>query len=433
MAKQKLIFHYRMKYKKTTLKNGLRIITVPMKEAKAVTVMTLVSAGSDYETKDINGLSHFLEHMCFQGTKNRPNTGDISRELDALGAQSNAFTSKEYTGYWAKAQKKHLPKLIDIVGDIYQNSIFDEDAMRREKGVVVEEMKMYEDLPQVKAPEVFEELLYGDQPAGWPVIGKEEVVKAITKEKLLDYRKKHYVAKGTVVVISGGFDEIKTIEMVKKAFESISKSKKEKQVITKESQEKPEIKIHYKETDQAHIVLGFRSENLKFKDNHKIGLLETILGQGMSSRLFKRMRDDLGICYYVRASNESYLDRGHFTISSGVSKDRIKEGIEAILAELGKIKEEIVSKEELDKAKEFKVGNMYLSLETSDSFADFYSIQELMNLKVKTPEEKAKKIQSVTAKDIQNMAKKLFVNQNLNLAIVGPYKDTKEFVDILSV
>ncbi len=420
-----------MNYKKTTLKNGLRIITVPLKDAKAVTVMTLVSAGSDYETKDINGLSHFLEHMCFQGTKNRPNTGDISRELDALGAQSNAFTSKEYTGYWAKAQKKHLPKLVDIVSDIYLNSIFDEKAMEREKGVVVEEMKMYEDLPQVKAPEVFEELLYGDQPAGWGVIGLEAVVRAITKEKLLDYRGKHYVAKGTIVVISGSFNEAQTIKMVSEAFKDVPTSKKEKQVVTKESQDTPQVKIHYKETDQAHIVVGFRSEKLKFKDNHKISLLETILGQGMSSRLFKRLRDDLGICYYVRASNETYLDRGHFSISSGISKDRVKEGIKAILEEVKKIKDEIVSPEELNKAKEFKTGNMYLSLETSDSYADFYSLQELMGLKVRTPEEKAKRIQSVTAKDVQKMANKLFVGENLNLAIVGPYKEKSEFEEIL--
>lgn len=422
-----------MQYKKTTLKNGLRIITVPMKEAKAVTVMTLVSAGSDYEQKEINGLSHFLEHMCFQGTVNRPKTGEISRELDALGAQSNAFTSKEYTGYWAKAQKKHLAKLIDIVSDIYLNSIFDKDAMEREKGVVIEEMKMYEDLPQVKVGEVFEELLYGDQPAGWPVIGLEKVVRDITKEKLLDYRKKHYVARGTIVVISGNFKEKETIKMASLAFEKIASSKKEKKVKTLESQNEPKIKIQYKETDQAHIVVGFRSENLKYKDNHKISLLTTILGQGMSSRLFKRLRDDLGICYYVRASNDSFLDRGHFSIASGVSKERVNEALDAILEELRKIKEEAVSKEELVKAKEFKIGNMYLSLETSDAFADFYSFQELLDLPIKTPEEKAKKIQSVSAKDIQNMAKKFFVNKNLNLAVIGPYKDEEIFKKTLSI
>lgn len=422
-----------MQYKKTTLKNGLRVLTVPMKDAKAVTVMALVSAGSDYEEKEISGLSHFLEHMCFQGTTNRPETGQISRELDTLGAQSNAFTSKEYTGYWAKAQKKHLGRLVEIVSDIYLNSIFNEEAMQREKGVVIEEMKMYEDLPQVKSGEVFEELLYGDQPAGRSIIGSEEVVKNLTRERLIEYRKKHYVAKGTLVVISGNFSQSEAIKMVSKAFEKISNSKKEKKGKTIESQENPQIKIQYKETDQAHIVLGFRSKDLKYKDNHKLGLLTTILGQGMSSRLFKRLRDDLGICYYVRASNETYLDRGHFSVSSGVSKNRVGEAISAILEELKKMKEEFVSKEELAKAKELKIGNMYLSLETSDAFADFYAFQELLGIKIKTPEEKAKKILSVTSKDVQKEALKFFVKKNLNLAIVGPYKDAGEFEKLLSI
>ena len=419
-----------MKYFKDKTKSGLRVISVPMNNTKAVTVMVLVSAGSDYESKSENGISHFLEHMCFQGTERRPNTGDISRELDALGAQSNAFTSKEYTGYWAKAQEKHLPKLVDIVSDIYLNSVFNEDAMKREKGVVIEEMKMYEDLPQHKVGEVFEELLYGDQPAGWPIIGNEQNVKNITREKLIEYRKKHYVAKGTIVVVSGKINRPKALKLVEKAFEKISKEKKGGRSKTSESQKKPSIKIRYKDTDQAHIVLGFRANPLGHKDNHKIGMLETVLGQGMSSRLFRRLRDDLGICYYVRASHDSYLDRGYFSISSGVAKDRVKEALKAIFEELKNIKKELVSKEELLKAKEFKVGNMYLSLETSDSYADFYSFQELMGLPIRTPQEKAKKVEQVSAKDIQKMAENLFTDENLNLAIIGPYKDEKEFSDI---
>lgn len=419
---------------KTTLKNGLRVITVPLKNTETVTAMVLVSAGSDYETKEINGLSHFLEHMCFQGTTKRPNTGDVSRELDELGAQSNAFTSKEYTGYWAKAHSKNLPKLIDIISDIYQNPIFTEDAIKREKGVVIEEMKMYEDLPQAKVGEVFEELLYGiDQPAGWPIIGRENIVRNLTQKDLIDYRTKHYVAKGTVVVVAGKLNESKTVKMITDAFKDISKAKKDKKIKTKELQKVPQIKIHYKETDQAHIIIGFRAFPLGHKDLHKVGMLESVLGHGMSSRLFRKMRDELGLCYYVKAGHDAALDRGYFGIASGVAKDRVKEAIVAILAECRKISEELVGDTELKKAKELRTSGLYLGLETSDQYADFYAFPELLNQKIRTPEEKVKRIESVKSKDIMQVAKEIFKNEGMNLAIVGPYKDAKEFEEVFKI
>lgn len=422
-----------MKYKKTTLKNGLRVITVPMKGTETVTAMVLVAAGSDYETKDINGISHFLEHMCFQGTEKRPNTGDVSRELDELGAQSNAFTSKEYTGYWAKAHSKHLPKLVDIISDIYQNPVFNRDAMEREKGVVIEEIKMYEDLPQAKVGEVFEGLLYGDQPAGWPIIGHENIVRAITRENLIDYRKKHYTAKNTIVVIAGKIDEKKTIKNVTEAFKDIPAPKRGKKEKTKESQNAPAIKLHYKDTDQAHIILGWRSLPIGHKDNTKMALLDTLLGHGMSSRLFRKLRDDLGLCYYVRSGHDKALDRGYFAIASGVSKGRVKEAIVAILAECKKLATELVSATELKKAKELRTASLFLGLESSDEYADFFAFQDIYDRKIEVPAEKVKRIEKVTAKDVQKMAQNTFKTGTLNLAIVGPYKDPKEFEDILKV
>lgn len=422
-----------MKYKKTVLKNGLRVLTIPVKGTETVTAMVLVSAGSDYETKDINGISHFLEHMCFQGTVKRPNTGDVSRELDELGAQSNAFTSKEYTGYWAKAHNKHLPKLIDIISDIYQNPVFNKDAMEREKGVVIEEIKMYEDLPQAKVGEVFEELLYGDQPAGWPIIGHESIVRAIKQEDLIAYRKKHYVAKNTIVIVAGKINESKTLKMVSGVFKDIHSTKRERKLQTKESQTRPAVKLHYKDTDQAHLIIGWRSLPKGHKDNYKMGILETVLGQGMSSRLFHKLRDELGLCYYVRAGHDKALDRGYFAIASGVSKGRVKEAIRAILDECKRLMTEKVSEQELKKAKELRTSGLYLGLESSDEFADFYAFQDIYDLPIKTPEEIVKKINSVTAKDVMKMAQNTFKNATLNLAIVGPYKDTKEFDEVLKI
>ena len=421
-----------MKYKKTVFKNGLRVLTIPMKGTETVTAMVLVSAGSDYETKEINGLSHFLEHMCFQGTTRRPNTGDVSRELDELGAQSNAFTSKEYTGYWAKAHNKHLPKLMDIISDIYQNPIFNKDSIEREKGVVIEEIKMYEDLPQAKVGEVFEGLLYGDQPAGWPIIGHEHIVRALTRENLIAYRSKHYVACNTVVIVAGKINESKTIKMVAQAFKDIPKTKREGKQKTKESQSTPKIKVHFKETDQAHIVMGWRSLPKGHKDNYKMGVLETLLGHGMSSRLFRKLRDELGLCYYVRAHHDKAIDRGYFAVASGVSKDRVKEAVRAILEECKKLMTETVSPKELKKAKELRTAGIYLGLESSDQYADFYAFQEIYDLRVKTPAEVVKKIESVTAKDVMKMAQNTFKSSTLNLAIVGPFKDQEEFEEVLN-
>ncbi|MEI8338197.1 MAG: pitrilysin family protein [bacterium] len=422
-----------MKYFKTKAKSGLRIITVPMKNTETVTVMVLVKTGSDYENKDINGISHFLEHMCFQGTEKRPNTGDISKELDALGAQSNAFTSKEFTGYWAKAHKKHFSKITEIVSDIYLNSIFKPDAIEREKGVVVEEIKMYEDLPQHKVGEVFEELLYGNQPAGWPIIGNEKNVRSFTREQIMNYRNEHYSAANTIVVVAGGVESKKAEKTASDFFGKVRKGKINTHKKTDDSQGGPAIKLHFKDTDQAHVILGFRSYDVKNKDNPKISLLEAILGRGMSSRLFRKLRDELGICYYVRSGNDTSIDRGFFAIASGLSKDRVKIGIEAILGEIKKIKTELVPESELRKAKDLMIGNMYLSLETSDSLADFYSFQELHGLKIKTPEEKALRLEKITAKDVMNMANKIFNQKTINLSIVGPFKNEQEFKNILKL
>lgn len=412
--------------KKYTLKkfpNGLVTLTVPSKGNKAVTVMVLVKAGSEYESKEINGLSHFLEHMCFQGTKNRPQSGQVSKDLDALGAQSNAFTSNEYTGYWAKAHSSKIEKVMEIVSDIYQNPIFAPDAIEREKGVVVEEIKMYEDLPQHKVAEVFEEHLYGDQAAGRPVIGNEKNVKGFTKLDLEQYRNSHYVAEKTMVVVAGDVTSKQAEALVKKYFKEIARGKVIKKEKTKDHNPEEKIKIHHKTTDQAHLIIGFKSFPIGHKLTPVASLLSTVLGQGMSSRLFKKLRDELGLCYYVSAANHTAYDHGFFTVSAGVAKDRIEEAVSAICEELRKIKNNLVEKSELEKAKEFRVGNMYLNLETSDAVADFYSFQKLYDLNVKTPEEKEKIIKKISAKELQSLASKIFANDNLYMAVVGPYKD----------
>lgn len=422
-----------MNYKKTILDNGLRVITVPMKDNPTVTVFVMVEAGSKYENKNENGISHFLEHMCFKGTKNRPNSSDISTELDTIGSVYNAFTGNEYTGYFAKAEYTKVGKLLDVVSDMYLNPIFDENEIEKEKGVILEEINMYEDLPQRKVQNLIMELVYGDQPAGWDIIGSKENIKRFSKENFVSYRNKFYVAPATTVIISGNFDEEKVLLDVQKIFSVMPKTEKGIKERVKESQVKPEVSIFKKETDQTHIVLGIRSFDTYDERSKVMDLLVGVLDAGMSSRLFKKLRDEMGVCYYVGAGQDAFTDHGLFTVSAGVDNKRVKEVVSVILGELIKLKADLVSETELNKVKQNLIGTMYLGLESSNALAKFYGFQEIMNEKIKTPEEIKTEVESVTASDIQKLAREVFITENLNLAIVGRFDDKSEFEEILKL
>lgn len=412
-----------MKLNKKTLKNGLRILTVPMKDSPAVTMLIMVEAGSKYETKDINGLSHFLEHMCFKGTKKRPTASDISRELDSMGAQYNAFTSQEYTGYWVKVHPKHLAKILDLLSDMYLNPVFDPKEIEKEKGVIVEEINMYEDMPQRHIHDLFMDLLYGDQPAGWNIAGTRELVKSMTQKHFVDYRAKHYVAKGTIVAVAGNFNEKKLIKDIEKSFSEISTAKKHSKNKVVESQSEPKIFIKDKKTDQTHLILGVRTFDIFHKDNAKLHVLNGVLGAGMSSRLFQKLRDEMGVGYYVRSGSDEYTDHGYLAVSTGVDKSRVIEVVKAILNELKRLATEDIPAHELAKAKELLVGNMYLDLETSDSLAQFYGFQEVLKGSEETPAALAKKIEKVTAREVKELAKKIFQDKSLNMAVIGEISD----------
>lgn len=420
-----------MKYNKTVLENGLRVITVPMKDSPTVTVFVLVEAGSKYETKDINGISHFLEHMCFKGTTKRPSNSDISTELDNIGSRYNAFTSQEYTGYYAKAQYAHIDKVLDIVSDMYLNPLFDEKEIEKEKGVIIEEINMYEDLPQYKVQNLITELVYGDQPAGWEITGPKENIQKISRADFINYRNKFYTSSATTVVVAGNFDEGKVLNNIEQIFSAMPKLERGTKEKVKDTQIKPEISLFKKETDQTHLILGVRTFCTYDKRDKIMNILVGVLNAGMSSRLFKKLRDEMGVCYYVSASQDALTDHGLFTVSAGVDNKRVKEVITVILAELNKLKTELVTETELQKVKQNLVGTMYLGLESSDSLSKFYGGQEIMNEKIKTPEEIKAEIEAVTAEEIRSLAEEIFVDKGLNLAIVGRFEDKAEFVDIL--
>lgn len=416
---------------KKIFKNGLRVVTVPMKDNPTVTVLVLVGTGSDYEDKNVNGISHFLEHMCFKGTTKRPSPQAISHELDSLGAQYNAFTDHEMTGYYAKSDSKNFKKIFDIVSDIYLNSTFPELEIEKEKGVIVEEINMYEDMPNRHVQDLFGEVLYGDQPAGRNIAGTKEIVRKMTREDFIKYKKSHYVAQSTVIVVAGSINKEDVYKEVSKHFSNIYTGKKVGKKKTKDSQTKPKVTVKYKDTDQTHFVLGVRSFSFFDKRNAILSVLSGVLGAGMSSRLFVKLREEMGVAYYVRSFNDPSLDHGNFQISAGVNNSRTLEVLKAILKECVRLTKEEVSEKELSKVKSMLIGNMKLSLEATDDIANFYGSQELLKKELKTLDEKIKSIKKVTSKDISKMAKIIFKTSKLNLAIVGPFKDSTQFSKIL--
>lgn len=420
-------------YKKTVLPNGLRILTIPMANTKTATVLVLVATGSKYETKDINGISHFLEHITFKGTKKRPTPLAIAEPLDRIGGNFNAFTDQEYTGYYVKADGRHQDLLLDIISDITLNPSFNQEEINKEKGVIIEEINLYEDIPSRKVGEAWNNLLYGDQPAGWDTAGKKEIIAKLKREDFVKYHKDHYTASKTVVAVSGMIEPDEVIKKVKVFFGSIGDFEGKDKIPTKEFQEKPEVKLVYKKTDQTHIILGVRSYNIWDDRRFAAEVLATILGGGMSSRLFGLLRDKMGAAYYVRTSTDTSTDTGYLATSAGIDNRRAKEIIKAILDEYRKIKHIKVSEEELNKAKEHIEGSLILSIETSDELASFYCFQEILKKETLKPEDLIKKIQAVTSADILEAAQDIFRPEKLNLAIVGPLKNREPFVNLLKI
>ena len=405
-------------FHKKQLKNGLRVITVPMTGTKTVTVLVVVSAGSKYENKSNNGISHFLEHMFFKGTKKRPNTLAISETLDRVGGAYNAFTSEEHTGYWAKVDYKHLDLALDVVSDIFLNSKLQAQEIEREKGVICEEINMYQDTPMQYIEVLFNKLLYGNQPAGWPIIGNKNNILKFKKQDFTKYLNQHYIAQNTVICLAGNIKKIN----INKYFKNIKagKSKFKKQV--QEKQTKPENLIFEKQTDQTHLSLGVRAYSLAHPDKYALSILGVLLGGMMSSRLWMQVREKHGLAYYVQTHVENQTDTGYLTTQAGVEHSKAQKAIKLILQEYKKICDKKVSKQELNKVKECIKGRMLLQLESSDNLASFIATQEILKKQILTPEQIFAKINKITPEDISRVAKDIFSNNKLNLAVIGPKK-----------
>jgi len=421
-------------FKKTIFKNGLRIITVPQKGTQAVTVLVLVGTGSKYETKEINGISHFLEHMMFKGTKERPSPIVVAETLDKIGGIYNAFTEQDYTGYFAKTEASQFKLAFDWVADIFLNSLLPEKEIKKEKGVIIEEINMIYDHPMSYIGEIlWPKLLYGNQPAGWDIAGTKESIMGINRQQLINYRKNQYIPQNTILCVAGKITFQQVKNLAEKYFLKINKGKIIQKSKVTEQQNNPQCLLEYRKTDQSHLYLGVRGYNIFHSQRYTQDILGVILGGMMSSRLFVEIREKLGLAYYIKTEVEANPDTGFLISRAGVDNQKVEKAILTILKEYKKISQKKISNSELKKAKNNIKGKLALLLESSDAKASFYGAQELFEKRILTLKEIFEKIDKITANDILKIAKDIFRPEKLNLALIGPFKDENKFRKLLKL
>jgi predicted Zn-dependent peptidase len=419
-------------YKLERLDNGLRILTAPIDSAQSVTVAIMLAAGSRYETRDTNGIAHFAEHMFFKGTERRPTARDISKEIDAIGGEFNAFTGKEYTGYYVKCAAESRDVALDVLVDMLRHSKFELDEIEREKGVIIEEMNMYYDTPRDFIGGVYEELLYDDQPLGWDIIGRKETIRGATRDTFTSYVDHWYRPKRMVIGVGGKIGDDLHDRVQELLGDMPPAETGEPEPVQVSPNGDVRVKVHTKASDQAHICLGVHSHPLNHPDRYVLQVLSTILGGGMSSRLFTEVRERRGLAYYVYGLNHSYTDAGSLYAQAGVDIKRIDDAVSTIAAELRKIAEEAVPQDELDKAKSFAKGRFVLQLETSQGLIMFGLRREVLEGRTPDPEEILGELDKVTAGDVGRVAGELIESRGLNLAVIGPFDDPARFEKLLA-
>ena len=420
-------------YQKTTLKNGTRVIMVPSHDTQACTVLVLFEVGSRYENAKLAGASHFVEHMMFKGTKRRPTTMDISRDLDSVGADYNAFTGKDYTGYYIKLNAAKTELAVDMLHDMLFHSTYAHEECEREREVIKEEINMYEDNPIMHAEELLEELVYGGTLAR-PIAGTHATMDGIGRAMLVEYRDAQYAPSKMIVAVAGKIGP-EVPALLEATFGKVREPKRKPHGYPPSRLRRggPRLALKYKETEQVQFTLGFPGFPYGHKKLAALSVLSTILGGGMSSRLFTEVRERRGLAYSVRASLSPYQDVGNLAIQAGLTKAKIDEGISIILKEIGKAVKSGVTAEELTRAKEYIKGKTVLGLEESSALAEFFAKQELLQRKIQTPEEKLAKIDAVTREEVKAVAREVFRTKDLSAALIGPFKDKARFMKLLRV
>ena len=416
-----------MNYKRKIYPNGLNVLTVHVPEAESVVFTVYVKVGSRYENEKISGIAHYLEHVFFKGSRNYPYPSSISSVVDSVGGDFNASTSKEATEFYIKASKNHFDMIFDVLSDMILNPLFLEEELEKEKGVVIEEINMYQDNPASLADTNLDKIMWPESALGWDIIGTKESIKALNRKQVFSFKDKYYQAGNIMLGIAGSFDAKHVAKKIKNTWALLPLRPTPTFKKENSKQTKPQLKIEYKATKQAHLALGFKSYEYDNKKNPATLILASILGGSMSSRLFMNIREQKGLAYYIRASNGAYYNTGSFTIHAGLKIENTEEALREILLEVRKIKTEIVVDTELQKAKDYIKGKVALNLEDTHQKLDWVLDSFAVRERVKTPKEFFQQLDSVTAQDVHDVANEIFKNDRMSLSIVGPFKNQKAF------
>jgi len=425
--------------KRQTLANGLRTVLVPMEGVKSLTVLAMVGVGSRYEEKKYSGISHFLEHMVFKGSAKWPQALDLSQTVDGIGADFNAFTGKEYTGFYVKAASRHVELALDVLTDMLYTPKLRTSDIEREKGVIVEEINMYNDLPQRKVGDLFDQAMYGDVGLGRRIDGDKEAVLGFDRADFKKHLETWYGLDNTCFVVAGDGDVVengkilKLIEKYTSKGEGYGETTEEKKVGFEEHGE-VQVAVHTKESDQAHLVMGFPTFSMHHPDRYVLSVLGTILGGNMSSRLFTEVREKRGLAYYARVDVDRFQDTGALAAAEGVDINRVDEAVEVtmkVFSDVTRDGQNGVSPEELTRAKEYLSGSLVLSMEGSRNTAQFWAMKEVLGDEVIGPEEVLKRVRAVKHEDVVRVAREIIDPGKMVFSLVGPVDDGGRFEKLL--
>ena len=414
-------------YQKTVLDTGLRILTVPMAQTRSVTVLLYLGTGSRYEMDEQGGVSHFLEHMAFKGTNRRPTPRDISEAIEGIGGVMNASTGVESTGYWVKVAQHHFSVAADVLADMLRDPLFESAEIEKERRVILEELKMIYDVPSHWVHVLFNREMWPEHPVGRDIGGSAETVAAITRDELLGHRARFYHPRNLVVAVAGNIDQDSVVGEVAGRLGDWGAENPPVPYRPADSQcEGPTLVVETRPTEQANICLGVRALSRRDEDRFKLRVLNAILGEGMSSRLFQEIREKRGLAYGVGSGVSSLSDTGALTVWAGVAPGNTPEAVTAVLEEMDRFRNEPVSDDELLRAKEFIKGRTLLAMEDTFTNAAWVGRQEVLDGTVLSLDEVIAEIEAVRAADIQGIASELFQTQSLVLAVVGPNEE-KDF------
>jgi predicted Zn-dependent peptidase len=419
-------------FERQTLANGLRVLTAPLDHAQSVACYIFLAAGSRFEHEQNRGIAHFAEHMFFKGTERRPSARDLSSVVDGIGGEFNAFTSKEYTAYYIRCAGEERDTALDVLVDMLRHSRFDPEEIDREKGVILEEMNMYFDTPRDYVSSVYDSLLFGDNPLGWETLGTRETVSAATRETFTDYLDEWYHPDRIVVGVGGkvGDDLLPRLEELLGDMSGAGAGAPPPAEIERTAE--PRVRVHTKESDQAQVCVGVPSYPLEHPDRYALHLLGTVLGGGMSSRLFLEVRERRGLAYYIYGINQSYTDAGTLFAQGGVDLARVDEAVTTIAEQFRQIAAEPVPTDELDKARALAKGRFVLQTESPNGLLLYGLRREVLEGRAAEPEELLAGLDAVTVEDVQRVAQDVIAGEGLRLAVIGPFDDPDRFEKLLA-